>query len=127
MITESITTTLQVAFLALTPTERWNAARGPLEKSFEIGEWLPIFAVIAQAVSLVIVFCLILQKKRLGQNRKQEIDRLISLKEDLQQKIDTLEAKNETLQQKMDRLGATNETLQQEILKLNQTDTCQSV
>jgi septal ring factor EnvC (AmiA/AmiB activator) len=105
MITENVTTALQGLFLALTPTERWSAARSPLEGSFAIEEWLPTLAVVAQALSLIIVFWLIAKKRRLEKNRKQEIARLISLKEDLQQKIDTLETNNKALQQQISKLN----------------------
>ncbi len=73
----------------------------PLEKSFTVQEWLPALVVAAQAISLLIVFGLMAQKRRLEKNRKQEVARLISHKEELLQKIDNLEATNESLQQEI--------------------------
>ncbi len=101
MIADSVTTTLQVIFLALTPSERWNAASSPLHKSFAIGEWLPVLAVIAQIVSLIVVFSLVSKKRRLEHHRKLEIARLVSAKEELQKTNDDLAATNEELRQEV--------------------------
>ncbi len=98
MIIESLRThVLQGVFLALTPSERWSAARSPGGGSLTTEQWLTVFAVLAQIISLAVVFWLVAQKRRLEQNRKQEISRSSDTAEELRQKIDELSQQVEAL------------------------------
>jgi hypothetical protein len=98
MSIESLTThVLQGVFLALTPSERWSAAKSPAGGSLTTEQWLTLFAVLAQIVSLAVVFWLVAKKKRLEHKRKQEISRFSDTSEELRQKIDELSQQVETL------------------------------
>jgi hypothetical protein len=98
MSIESLTThVLQGAFLALTPSERWSAAKSPAGGSLTTEQWLILFAVLAQIVSLAVVFWLVVKKKRLEHKRKQEISRFSDTNEELRQKIDKLSQQLGTL------------------------------
>ena len=99
MSIESLTThVLQGVFLALTPSERWSAARSPVDSSaFTTEHWLTLLAVLAQIVSLAVVFRLVVKKKRLEHKRKQEISRFSDTNEELRLKIDKLSQQVEAL------------------------------
>ena len=57
MITESITIQgLHVISLALTPIERWEAARGSFDTASALEAWLTVLAVIALIISVVLLF-----------------------------------------------------------------------
>ena len=58
MITESMTIQgLHVIFLALTPDERWKAARGSFDTASTTTEgWLTLLAVVALIISLILLF-----------------------------------------------------------------------
>ena len=87
MIAESMTMhVLRVMFLALTPIERWGAAKQSFGDSSS-GGWIIIFAAVAQITSLMLVFWLIARNRRLGHGRRQEIARLAATNEELQQEI----------------------------------------
>ncbi len=91
MIVENLTTHMvHCMFLAMTPTERWNAARSPLDSSFSLEGWFTPLMVVAQIVSLAVVFGLIAKKRSLGRRYKQEIDRLSASNERLMLQVDEL-------------------------------------
>jgi len=105
MITESITIQgLHVISLTLTPTERWEAARG----SFSIGstaEWLlTVFAVVALIISVILLFW-VFAKYRRSEHR-------------LNLNISELTVTNIKQRQENDELTATNEKLRQENAEL---------
>lgn len=98
MITESLTVhVLHGVFLALTPTERWSAARSPLSSSFTMDQWWIVLAVVAQAASFAIIWWLVVNRKRLEHDHKREIFRISSTNEELRQKIDELTKQVEAL------------------------------
>jgi hypothetical protein len=77
MITESMTTqVLHVIFLALTPIERWGAARHPFNASSAAEGWLTVFAMAALITSVILVFWLIAKHRRSEDHFKQEIAEL---------------------------------------------------
>ena len=84
-------------FLALTPSERWAAARSPFVTSMTTEQLLIILAVAAQTVSLSVVFWLIVRKKRFEHDRKQGIARGANINEGLWQRIDELTQQIEAL------------------------------
>ena len=91
MIAENLTThMLHCIFLAMTPTERWSAARSPLDSSFSFEGWFTPLMVVAQIVSLAVVFGLIAKKRSLGRRHKQEVDRLSASNERLMLQVDEL-------------------------------------
>ena len=78
---------LHVICLALTPTERWNAAGG-LFKSGSAGEvWLTIFAVVALIVAVILLFYVIAKHKRMEHFLEQNITELTSANNKLMQEI----------------------------------------
>ncbi len=91
MIPESLTThVLQGMLLAMTPSDRWNAARSPIDQTFTIDQLWITLAVMAQIGSLIIICWLIAKKKRLDHDRKQQITRLEIANEGLLQEITEL-------------------------------------
>ncbi len=91
MIVENLT--MHVAhglFLALTPTERWNAARSPHDGYFALEQWFTPLMVAAQIISLVVVFGLIAKKRNLERKYEKEIDRLSASNERLSLQVDEL-------------------------------------
>ncbi len=88
MITESMTTqVLHVIFLALTPTERWRAARHPFNASSAGEGWLTVFAIVALITSVILVFWLIAKHRRSEDRLKREIAGLTAANEKLRQEI----------------------------------------
>jgi len=85
---ESMTTyVLQVVLLALTPTERWAAARNPLNGSSAVEGWLTGFAMAALIISLILVFFLSANHRRSLDSFKHKIDALTSEIKGLKQEI----------------------------------------
>ena len=74
MITESMTTqVLYVILSALTPTERWRAARHPFGASSAAEGWLTVFAMAALFTSVILVFWLSAKHRRSLERLKQEV------------------------------------------------------
>jgi uncharacterized membrane protein len=74
MITESMTTqVLHVIFSALTPAERWRAARHPFGASSAAEGWLTVFAIAALITSVILMFWLSAKHRRSMERLKQEI------------------------------------------------------
>ena len=91
MIPESLTThVLQGMLLAMTPSDRWNAARSPIDQTFTIDQLWTTLAVMAQIGSFIMICWLIAKKKRLDHDRKQQITRLEIANEGLLQEITEL-------------------------------------
>lgn len=105
MITESITIQgLHVISLALTPIERWEAARHPFSTG-SATEWLlTVFAVVALIISVILLFW-VFAKYRRSEHR-------------LNLKISELTVTNIKQRQENDELTATNEKLRQENAEL---------
>ncbi len=105
MITESITIQgLHVISLALTPIERWEAARGPFDTASTAEAWLTGFAVVALIISVILLFW-VFAKYRRSENY-------------LNQKITELTIVNVKLRQENAELTTTNEKLRQENAEL---------
>lgn len=105
MITESITIKgLHVISLALTPTERWNAAKGSFGTISIAEAWLTVFAVVALIISVILLFRIFAKYKR-SENY-------------LNQKITELTIANVKLRRENTELTATNEKLRQENAEL---------
>ena len=105
MITESITIQgLHVISLALTPIERWEAARGPFDTASTAEAWLTGFAVVALIISVVLLFWVFAKYKR-SENY-------------LNLKITELTIANVKLRQENTELTTTNEKLRQENAEL---------
>jgi len=90
--------------LALTPTERWNAARGPFGTISTSEAWLTVFAVVALIISVILLFR-VFAKYRRSENY-------------LNQKITELTIANVKLRRENTELAATNEKLRQENAEL---------
>jgi len=98
MIAESLTTDLlHCALLALKPTERWSAARSPLQDSFSFEHWQTVFVVIAQIVSVAIIFWLMTKKKQVDRRSKLEVAHLTVTNEQLTREITELTQRIQTL------------------------------
>lgn len=88
MITEIMATRLlQIIFLALTPTERWAAARHPFNGSSAVEGWLTGFAMAALIISLILVFFLSAKHRRSLDNFRCKIDGLTAEINELRQEI----------------------------------------
>jgi hypothetical protein len=97
MIAESLTTyALHLTFLALTPSERWNAAKSPLESSFNLEQWFIPLLVVAQIVSLVVVFGLMAKRRHLERKYEQQVSRLSATNERLTLQVEALTPRVET-------------------------------
>jgi lysylphosphatidylglycerol synthetase-like protein (DUF2156 family) len=118
MIIESITTqVLQVIFLALTPSERWTAARHPFNASSAAEGWLTVFAVVALITSVILVFWLIARHRRSEECLKRKIFELTSADEKL---LANYRHSAERLKREIAGLKAANEKLRLQIAKLSQ-------
>ena len=105
MITESITIQgLRVISLALTPIERWEAARGLFDTASAAEAWFTGFAVVALIISVVLLFWVFAKYKR-SENY-------------LNLKITELTIANVKLRRENTELTATNENLRQENAEL---------
>lgn len=104
IIENAATYLLQAGFLALTPLERWNAARSPSSSGSDL--WFPILMVIIQILWLASVTWLISEKKRQKNKYEQKTNRLIDAKEELYEENHRLKAVNEQLQNKVLKLTA---------------------
>ena len=105
MITESMTIQgLHVIFLALTPDERWKAARGSFDTTSAAEPWLAALAVIALIISLILLFWVFAKYRR--------SEYCLNLKNT------ELTITNVKLRQENDELTATNEKLRQENAEL---------
>jgi len=105
MITESMTIQgLHIISLALTPIERWGAARRPFNTASAAETWLTVFAVVALIISVVLLFW-VFAKYRRSENY-------------LNQKITELTIANVKLRRENTELTATNEKLRQENAEL---------
>jgi len=105
MITESITIQgLHVISLALTPIERWGAAKGQFDTASAAEAWLTRFAVVALITSVVLLFW-VFAKYRRSEHR-------------LNLKITELTIANVKLQRENTELTATDEKLRQENAEL---------
>ena len=88
---ESMTTyVLQVVLLALTPTERWAAARHSFNGSSAVEGWLTGFAMAALIISLILVFFLSANHKRSLDSFKRKIDGLTTETTGLKQEMKEL-------------------------------------
>lgn len=88
---ESMTThVLQVVLLALTPTERWAAARHPFNASSAVEGWLTGFAMAALIISLILVFFLSAKHRRSLDSFKHKIDGLTTEVIELKKTIEEL-------------------------------------
>ena len=118
MITESMTTqVLHVISLALTPTERWRAARHPFNASSAAEGWLTVFAVVALITATILIIWLITGNRRSEDRLKREIARLTAAIENQYAKYKRSE---DRLKLEIAGLTTANEKLQQEIAKLGQ-------
>ena len=105
MITETITIQgLHVISLALTPIERWEAAKSPFDRISAAEAWLTVFAVLALIISVILLFR-VFAKYRRSENC-------------LNQKITELTITNVKLRQENSELTTTNEKLRQENAEL---------
>ena len=110
MITESITIQsitiqgLHVISLALTPIERWEAARGPFDTASSAEAWLTGFAVVALIISVILLFWVFAKHR--------------SSEHCLNLKITELTVTNIKLRQENAELTTTNEKLRQENAEL---------
>jgi len=105
MITESITIQgLHVISLALTPIERWEAARGLFDTASAAEAWFTGFAVVALIISVILLFW-VFAKHRRSEHR-------------LNQKITELTVTNIKQRQENAELTTTNEKLRQENAEL---------
>lgn len=91
MITETITIQgLQVIFLALTPAERWGAARRPFATSSGAEGWLTLFAVVALIISVILLVWVLTKHRRTERTLKQKIAELTATNEKLRRAIGQL-------------------------------------
>ena len=85
MITESITIQmLHVISLALTPSQRWAAARHPFNASSAAEGWLTIFAMVSLIISVILVFWLIATNRRSENCLKKELEGLNKIKREIE-------------------------------------------
>ena len=93
MITENMTTkVLHIISLALTPIERWGAAKHPFGASSAAEGWLTVLAMVALITSVILVFWLSAKHRRSLERLRREIAGL-GLKvtfEELRQEIEEL-------------------------------------
>jgi hypothetical protein len=88
MIPESMTIQgLYGICLALTPAQRWKAARGPFATSSGAEGWLTLFAVVALIISVVLLFWVFAKHKRTERSLKQKIADLAATNRKLQRAI----------------------------------------
>jgi hypothetical protein len=87
MIESMMTCVLQVVLLALTPSERWAAARHPFNGSSAVEGWLTGFAMAALIISLILVFFLSANHKRSLDSFKRKIDGLTTETTGLKQEM----------------------------------------
>lgn len=88
MIAENMTIQgLYVISLALTPTEKWRAARQPFDTGPAAETWLTIFAMVALTISLILLFWVITQYRRTERRLKQRITELTATNEQLRREI----------------------------------------
>jgi outer membrane murein-binding lipoprotein Lpp len=107
MIAEYLTThTLHCMFLALTPSERWNAASNPLDSSFALEEWSTTILVLALVISIAVVCTLFGKKRQLDRKYKANVNRLSASNERLMEQVDEL---TQQLEAKASGVGAASE------------------
>jgi hypothetical protein len=88
---ESMTTyVLQIVLLALTPTERWAAARHPFNGSSAVEGWLTGFAMAALIISLILVFFLSANHRHSLDSFRHKIDGLTTEIQELKHKSEEL-------------------------------------
>lgn len=105
MIIESMTIQgLYVISLALTPTEKWKAARGSFDTAPAAEGWLTVLAVVALIISVILLFWVFAKYRR--------SEHCLNLK------ITELTVNNVKLRQENAELTATNEKLRQENAEL---------
>jgi hypothetical protein len=74
MIIERMTTqVLHVILSALTPTQRWGAARHSLGASSAVEGWLTVFAIAALVTAIILVIWLISEHRRSIERLQREI------------------------------------------------------
>ncbi|MHC4487259.1 MAG: hypothetical protein ACYS4T_19010 [Planctomycetota bacterium] len=125
MITESMTIQgLHVIFLALTPDERWGAARGSFDTASTTEGWLTVLAVAALIIAVGLLFWVFAKHRRSERCLNIKITELtitnVKLRQENNQKISELTATNVKLRQENNELTATNEKLRQENTELYQ-------
>jgi len=77
MIIESMATQLlHVILLALTPSERWAAARHPFSASSAAEGWLTVFAIVALITAVILVIWLSAENRRSLERLKRDITEL---------------------------------------------------
>ncbi len=74
MITKSMTIQgLHVISLALTPIERWEAARRHFKTAYTSETWLTVFAVVALIISVMLLFWVIARRRHSEHRLKKKI------------------------------------------------------
>ena len=100
MITESMTIQgLYVISLALTPTEKWKAARGSFDTASAAEGWLTVLAVVALIISVVLLFWVFAKYRRSEHCLNLKITELTITNVKLRQENNELTAANEKLRQ----------------------------
>jgi hypothetical protein len=96
---------LQAILLALTPYKRWDAARGTAGTSLASEPWLTGFAVVALALSVILLCWEYTRRRRTESNLRDNITDLTITIFKLRQEKDELAASNKELQQEMAELS----------------------
>jgi len=96
---------LQTIFLALTPYEQWDAARGTAGTSFTSEPWLTGFAAVALALSVILLFWAYANHRRTESKLRDNITDLTITTFKLRQEKDELAATNKELQQAISELS----------------------
>jgi len=122
MILESITVEgLYIISVALSATEKWQAAGRPFSSSSNLEGWLTPLAVIALIISEILLFWVFNKYKRSEQQLNKKITDITVANVKLKQEKEKSKAANEKLRQKLADLKAVNEKLRKESAQLTQS------
>ncbi len=103
MITENMTIQgLHVISLALTPTEKWKAAKDSFDTASAAEGWLTVLAVVALIISVILLFWVFAKHRHYEHHLNQKITDLIITNDNLREitelnreRVEVLENVNE--------------------------------
>ena len=123
MITETIAVEgLYIISLALSSTEKWQAARSSFRTNLRAEGVLALFAVIALIVSEILLFWVFSKYRRSEELLNKKINDLTITNEKLQQDKDKTNQDNKKLKKEITELMATNNKLLQESTQLTRSN-----
>ncbi len=96
---------LQAIFLALSPYEQWNAARGGFRTSFASESWLTWFAIVSLTLAVILLIWVYVKRTRGENNFRNNITSLTISASKLRREKDALAATNKKLQQTITELS----------------------